>query len=151
MQQSFEELKGFIKAFEVINEGNYEGTDYLIDVIDFDTNELISLENYLHKNSLSNKKTLSFDYEKTNDWTKTLNDIFKSYFVRNVQPLTNLYKITFIQMLNNYIDKQPVKVLTSGIEDGCSCLTEYIGEVSGSDMLFVFQDKILLLHFGIND
>jgi len=151
MNELLEQLKGFIKAFEVINDGNYEGPDYLIDVIEYDGNELISIKNYLMNGTGSNKELTSLSFERIENWKETLEIIFELYFTRNIKTLTDLYKIEFIKMLNKYINNEQVEILSSGINNGYSCITEYFREVSGSDLLFVFKEKILILHFGIND
>ena len=151
MNELLEQIRGYLKAFEVINDGNYEGPDYLIDVIEYNGNELISIENYLMRMTGSIKEPVSLSFERIETWKETIEIIFELYFTRNIKTLTNLYKIEFIKMLNKYINNEQVEVLGSGIYNGYSCITEYIGEVSGSDLLFVFKERILILHFGIND
>lgn len=151
MNELFEQFKGYIKAFEVMNDGNYEGTDYLIDVIGNEGNELITIENYLMKITGSNERPISLCFEKIENWKDTFETIFDLYFTRNIKITTNLYKSKFFEMLNKYINDEEVAVFGSGISNGYSCITEYLGEVSGSDVLFVFKERILILHFGIND
>lgn len=151
MSKMLEQIKGYLKAFAVINDGNYEGPDYLIDEIEHNGNELISIEDYLMKITNSNKEPLSLSFERIENWQEPLEILFEHYFTRNVKLLTDLYKTEFIEMISSYINNESVEVLGSGISNGYSCITEYFREVSGSDLLFVFNEKILILHFGIND
>lgn len=149
MNNLIEQLKGYLKAFEAINDGNYEGPDYFIDLVEYNGNELISMKNYLIKKFIKEPKSLSF--ERIENWKETFEKLFDLYFTRNIKPLTNLYKTVFIDMLKEYISNEQVEVLGSGINDTYSCITEYLREVSGTDILFIFKEKILLFHFGIND
>jgi hypothetical protein len=146
-----EQIKGYMNAFAVINDGNYEGPDYLVDEIQFIGNELIAIENYLMRKSIYNKEPALLSFEKIDSWQESLEIIFKNYFTRNVKLMTNLYKIKFIEMLNNYINNEQFEVIGSGIDHCYSSIAEYFGEVSGSDLIFIFNKKILILHFGIND
>lgn len=133
MNESLEQIKGYLNAFEAINDGNYEGTDYLM------------------RRCNSNKKLESLSFERINNWQESLDIIFENYFTRNAQLMTNLYKIKFIEMLNKYINNEQFEVLGSGINYCYSSIAEYFGEVSGSDIIFIFNKKILIIHFGIND
>ncbi|SHH57069.1 hypothetical protein [Clostridium intestinale] len=151
MSEALEQIKGFVKAFEAINNGKYEGTDYLIDEFKYNGNQLLSIKNYLMKITSSNYEPESLIFEDVGNWRKTFEILFRSYFTRNIEILENIYKIEFIKMLNKYIDNEQVEVWGSGINDGFSCITKYFKEVSGSDLLFVFKEKILIFHFGIND
>jgi len=151
MNESLERIKGYLNAFEAVNDGNYEGTNYLVDEIEFDGDEVISIENYLMRRFNSYEKPKSLSFERINNWKESLEIIFKNYFTRNVKLMTDLYKIKFIEMLNKYINNEHFEVLGSGINYCYSSIAEYIGEVSGSDIIFIFNKKILIIHFGIND
>ena len=37
MNEFLEQIKGYVNAFEAINNGNYEGPDYLVDEIEFNS------------------------------------------------------------------------------------------------------------------
>jgi hypothetical protein len=153
MNELLEQIKGYLNAFEAINDGNDEGPDYLVDEVEFDSDvdELISIENYLMRVCNSNKKPETLRFERINNWQESLEVIFKNYFTRNVKLNTDLYKIKFIEMLNKYINSEHFEVLGSGVDHCFSSIAEYFGEVSGSDIIFIFNKKILILHFGIND
>lgn len=146
-----EQMKGFIKVFELINNGNYEGPDYLVDEFEFSGNALTAIEKYLISITTSNEVPASLNFERIDNWQESIEVIFQRYFSRNVELSPDLYKVEFLKMLNNYIDNQQFEVLGSGINNGCSCITEYFREVCGNDLLFVFNNKILIFHFGIND
>lgn len=153
MNEFLEQIKGYVNAFEAINNGNYEGPDYLVDEIEFnsDTDRLNTIENYIMKICNSNEKPKSLCFERIDKWQESLEIIFTNYFTRNVKFSTNLYKIKFIDMINKYINNEHFGVLGSGINNCYSSITEYFGEVSGSDIIFIFNGKMLILHFGIND
>ncbi|POO86263.1 hypothetical protein, partial [Clostridium sp. 3-3] len=97
------------------------------------------------------EKPKSLCFERIDKWQESLKIIFTNYFTRNVKLSTDLYKIKFIDMINKYINNEHFGVLGSGINNCYSSITEYFGEVSGSDIIFIFNDKMLILHFGIND
>jgi hypothetical protein len=144
-----EQIKGYIKAFAAINDGNNEGPDYLVDEIENNGNELIAIENYLME--IYNKVPDSLLFEKVENWQETFDILFELYFERNIKFHSNLYKTEFTNMLIKYIDNRQFEVFCSGIKSCYSCITEFFNEVSGSDMLFVFNKKVLIFHFGINN
>ena len=41
MNEFLEQIKGYVNAFEAINNGNYEGPDYLVDEIEFNSDCLL--------------------------------------------------------------------------------------------------------------
>lgn len=151
MDKTIIEMRGYLKAFEAINNGNYEGPDYLIDEIEFSGNELIDIENYLMGISISHKEPTSLSFERIENFQECMDIIFRNYFTRNVKISNNTYRKKFIALLNEYINNRQVEILGSGIKDCYSSITEYFGEVSGSDLLFVLNEKILIIHFGVND
>ena len=68
MNESLEQIKGYLKAFEAVNGGNYEGTDYLVDEIEFNGDKVIAIENYLMSRFKSDKKPESLSFNKINNW-----------------------------------------------------------------------------------
>ena len=151
MSELLEQIKGYLKAFEAINNGNYEGPDYFIEEIIFSGNELIDIENFLMRKSIGHEEPESLRFERVENLQVCLGVIFENYFARNVKLLNDTYRKEFCKMLNAYINDRQVEILGSGIKNCYSSITEYLGEVSGSDLLFVFSEKILIIHFGIND
>ena len=58
MNEFLEQIKGYVNAFEVINNGNYEGTDYLVDEIEFNSEFWWSFEEIIFVEMLGFKSDI---------------------------------------------------------------------------------------------
>ncbi|WP_160680608.1 hypothetical protein [Clostridium sp. C8-1-8] len=151
MLETLNQLKGYLKAFELLNNDNYEGCDYFIEELPLKKDYQTSINDFLLKTCVSKEGLSDFDCIAIEDWKESLYYTLDNYFFRNQKLTDDRLKIAFIDMISNYINKEQITVLTSGIKSGYSSLSKFIHEVSGADYVFVFKDKVLLLHFGIND
>jgi hypothetical protein len=151
MLETLNQLKGYLKAFELLNNDNYEGCDYFIEELPLKKDYQTSINDFLLKTCIYNEGLSDFDYTEIGDWKEALYYTLDNYFFRNQKLTDDRLKITFIDMISNYINGEQITVLTSGVKSGYSSLSKFIHEVSGADYVFVFKDRVLLLHFGIND
>ncbi|WP_128215061.1 hypothetical protein [Clostridium manihotivorum] len=145
------QLKGYLKAFELLNNDNYEACDYFIEELPLNKDYQTSINDFLLKTCVSKEGLSDFDCTEIQDWKEALYYTLDNYFFRNQKLTDDRLKIAFIDMISNYINGDHITVLASGIKNGYSSLSKFIHEVSGADYVFVFKDKVLLLHLGIND
>lgn len=159
-----EYLDGYLKALEIINSAQNTGTDYFIEEISKDTiikNKPIAeirkeiKEKLLDEYGISidNKEKYESHHEVIEEWEKELEDTLEEYLYKNIfvenDGCKKYSKTYFIDNLKKYIGLNKYIVLKSNNKKSISFISQILNEKIGTDFIFILENKILLLHLGI--